>query len=335
MPIHQSPNASDPTFLPLTLPPEAAGLRLDAWLAASRPERSRNEWKRLIDAGQVMVNGRAAPRALVLAAGMRLETSAAPSGDCPLRPDAGLGARLPVVFRDATLLVIDKPAGLPCHPLKAGEGGTVINGIIALAPEAAHAGPKPLEGGLVHRLDTQTSGLLAIALDPAAWRHLQADFKAHRVEKRYLAIVEGDLAASRNIDWPIAHHARTGKRMVAVEPGRRGPRGQPDWRGTPRPAQSRVRVLQRLGSVTLVEVTVVQAQMHQIRVHLAAIGHPLVADAVYGSCPARGLARHALHAWRLRLPHPVDGGLLELCAPLPPDLAQLLVDSGSRQSPVA
>jgi 23S rRNA pseudouridine1911/1915/1917 synthase len=325
MPVSQSP------FEHLPLPPDAAGRRLDAWLAEAWPERSRAEWKRLIDAGLVRANGRPAPRSLVLTASMRVELAPELASDAPaapaIVPDLAAARLLRVVWRDADLLVLDKPAGLPCHPLKPGEAGTVINGAAVLAPESAVAGPKPLEGGLVHRLDTQTSGLLAIALNPPAWEALQAAFRAHRARKYYLAIVEGDLAEDTIIDWPIAHHARDARRMVALQPGDET-HGQPAWRGRPRPARSVVRVLQRLDGITLVEVTVVQAQMHQIRVHLAAAGHPLVADAVYGRCPHRGLDRHALHAWRLELPHPVHGGMLSLAAPLPADLAQLLRSAG-------
>jgi 23S rRNA pseudouridine1911/1915/1917 synthase len=325
MPVSQS------LFELVPLPPEAAGRRLDAWLAECHPERSRAEWKRLIAEGLVLVNGRPAPKSLELTVAMRLELAARLAPDAAqtaaIVPDPSVAGRLSIVWRDRDLLVVDKPAGLPCHPLKPGEAGTVINGVAVLAPEAAVAGPKPLEGGLVHRLDTQTSGLLAVALNPPAWEALQAAFRTHRAIKRYLAIVQGDLAASLDIAWPIAHHARDSRRMVAVRPGEEAA-GHRDWRGRPRPARSGVRVLQRLGGITLVEVTVVQAQMHQIRVHLAAAGHPLVADAVYGRCPELGLERHALHAWRLELPHPVGGGTLSLEAPLPGDLAQLLCSAG-------
>ncbi len=305
------------------------GLRLDAFLVKTFPDYSRNAWKLAIEDGLILVNGHQAIKSLIMQEHWDVAIAAAFfSAPKTLRADPLLGAQLTILYQDEGLIAIDKPAGLPCHPLDFNESGTIIQGLIALDPATAVAGTKVFEGGLVHRLDTETSGILLAARNPAAFDQISACFRQHQASKHYLAIVDGQLDQDCVVNWPIAHHARDGRRMVAIQPGMTNPERLPLWRGRPRVAESRIRVMQKLSGCTLVEVSVIQAQMHQIRIHLATLGHPLVADRIYGRTPTvGGLQRHALHAWRLDLTLPGQP-TLHLRAALPADLIQQLVVAG-------
>ena len=331
--------AMPPSSSSLVVAELSGGQRLDRFLVEAQPKQSRARWKELIAAGLVMVNGRPARKSLVVQAGWLIELpifQPAPAIQDIANPD--LMATLNILYQDADLIAVDKPAGMPTHPLHGAERATLFNALLAFDPAIATAGPKPWEGGLVHRLDIQTSGLILAARRPAAFAALKDCFTRHAAEKTYLALVLGELAQNLDISLALAHHGQSSKRMVALDltdqlagliP--RPPESDSalairkgNWRGTPRPALSQVQVLQHLSGHTLVAVRVRQAQMHQIRAHLHAIGHPLAADAIYkrvgGNLPDSGMQRHALHAWRLSMPHPITGEPLQLEAPLASDM---------------
>jgi 23S rRNA pseudouridine1911/1915/1917 synthase len=206
---------------------------------------------------------------------------------------------------------------MPSHPLKPGETGTAANALVGRFPELAGVGPAPREGGLVHRLDTDTSGLLLAARTDAAHATLRAQFAARTVEKGYLALVKGELHAGGEIDVPLAHDAADGRKVRAAS--------DPEWAEAhaARPAVTRFTPVERRGGFTLVEVEIATGVLHQIRAHLAFIGHPVAGDALYGGPELPGLSRHFLHASRLAFAHP-DGARPRFDSPLPKDLASAL-----------
>ncbi|MGZ6123691.1 MAG: RluA family pseudouridine synthase, partial [Myxococcales bacterium] len=207
----------------------------------------------------------------------------------------------------------------PSHPLKPGEKGTAANALVGRFPELAGVGPSPREGGLVHRLDTDTSGLLLAARTGAAHAVLRAQFAARTVEKGYLALVEGEIHAGGEIALPLLHDPRDPRRMQAAsDPQYAAEHGA-------RAAVTRFLPLERKAGFTLLEVEIPTGVMHQIRAHLAFIGHPLAGDALYGGPALPGLSRHFLHAARLAFAHP-DGSRVRYQSPLPADLASALRD---------
>jgi 23S rRNA pseudouridine1911/1915/1917 synthase len=292
--------------------------RVDKLVAAHAGGASRRRVAALFAAGHVRVDGRVAQKGQIVAAGAMIEVAAPPASDADLRPVPEPGLVLPVLYEDAALVVVAKPAGMPSHPLRPGETGTAANALVARHPGCAGAGDDAREAGLVHRLDTDTSGVLAAALTPAAWSSVRAAFARGAVHKRYLALVHG-APTGAGCDLPLVHR---GKRMVA------GVHGDP----AALLAETRWRVLEQIGPFHLLECTAHTGRMHQVRVHLALAGAPIVGDATYGTpalpvpdaLPLRG---HFLHAVSISLPHPVTGAMLTVEAPLPADrqdtLAQL------------
>ncbi|HJQ84217.1 MAG TPA: RluA family pseudouridine synthase, partial [Candidatus Binatia bacterium] len=222
---------------------------------------------------------------------------------------------LPVVHEDASIVVVDKPGGMPAHALDPRQRGTAAAFLLARYPEMADVG-EPLAPGLVHRLDTGTSGLLVAARTVEAHAALRAALRARRVEKRYVAVVAGtgpELAGTRVV-LPLAHDAGDRRRMIAAAPGLRA------W-----PAETALEVLSSWRGRTLVRATIRTGVTHQVRAHLAHVGHPVLGDVLYGGPPvALPAGRHALHASELSLPHPADGRPLVLASALPPDLRALV-----------
>ena len=263
--------------------------------------------------GRVRVEGRRAPKGSQIASGARVSVRLPPS-DAPV-PQPGLPIR--IVHADEHVVVADKPAGMPSHPLKPQETGTAANALVGRFPELARVGPAPREGGLVHRLDGDTSGLLLAARTDAAHAALRAQFVARTVEKGYLALVAGELHAGGEIAVPLLHDPHDPRRVRAAS--------DPDWAEAhgARPALTRFEPRDRRAGFTLVDVEIATGVMHQIRAHLAFIGHPLVGDELYGGPRLPGLDRHFLHAARLGFGHP-GGGRALFESPLPPDLAQIL-----------
>jgi len=274
---------------------------------------TRAEVSALVEAGAVRLDGVA-----VASRGRRVRQGQTLAADLPERaaPIALLAdpnVELSVVYEDADLLVVDKPAGLVVHPGAANSAATMVHGLLARYPDLAAAGGGDERPGVVHRLDKGTSGLLVVARRPAARQALVAELAARRVRRRYLALCHGLLAADRGaVEAPIGRSARDPTRMAVVAAGR--------------PALTRYQVQRRAdrpAEVSLLRLELDTGRTHQIRVHLAAIGHPVVGDERYGQrAPWRPLAsgRVFLHAAHLGFVHPTSGVELSFDSPLPADL---------------
>lgn len=300
----------------LILPEAVAGLRLDQALARALPQYSRARLRSWIDAGAVQVEGRV-PRARDKVLGgerVRIRAHLEPEGEVTAED-----LPLSVIYQDPAVLVINKPAGLVVHPGAGNRSHTLQNALLALDPKLALV-PR---AGLVHRLDRDTSGLLVVARTVEAHAHLVAALAAREIERRYLAVCVGVMTGGRTIDEPIGRHRSVRTRMAV--------------RGDGRKAVTQVRVLRRYRAHTLIEARLETGRTHQIRVHLAHIGHALVGDPVYAGRARtppgvraglleelRLFKRQALHAAHLQLAHPRTGRLLMWEVPPPPDMSQLM-----------
>ncbi len=296
------------------LPPEAAGRRLDV-VVAEVLGLSRARVKSLFETGAVRVDGRRPSKGDRATGGARLDVEMAEEAPA-LVPEPELALHL--LYEDNWLLAVDKPAGMPSHPLKPGERGTVANALVARFPEVALAAEEVREGGLVHRLDVDTSGVLLAARDRHSWEAVRALFRDRAVDKRYWALVSGPISDTGAIDLPLRHKGET-RVEPAVDGGEEG-----------REALSEFHVLQRSGEFALVEVRILTGVLHQVRAHLAAIGAPLVGDALYGGRPFSGLRRFFLHARSLGLVHPATAARLQLHSPLPEELSRVLTAADIR-----
>ncbi len=301
---------SSETVHTLTVDAAKAGQRVDLFVGEALG-LSRAKLKRLFEEGAVKVNGRPAKKGLLVAAGQRITVAweeetreAVPDADFPLV----------VLYEDASLVAVDKPAGRPSHPLRPGETGTVANALVARYPECAQASEDSREGGLCHRLDIETSGVLLAARTREAWHALRSAFGGRDVDKRYLALVTGPLAEEGEIELPLRHHPRHPDRVEPALPGAEGARE----------AHSLFRVLGRAGEYSLVEVRILTGVLHQVRAHLAGVGAPLVGDTLYGGREEPGLSRFFLHARSLGFTHPVTGKALHVESPVPPELTAVL-----------
>ena len=291
--------------------PAQHGLRLDRALAALVPEFSRSYLQQLIEAGAVELQGRAATKA---SAAVR----AGQAGRVELRPTPQSQAFRPepmeivTVYEDEHLRVIDKPAGLVVHPAPGHWSGTLLNGLLALDPKALLL-PR---AGIVHRLDRDTSGLMMVARTRAAMDALVALIAAREVKRQYLALGHKPWTgpAARQVDAAIGRDPRNRLRMAVVDLQQHA-------------GKTARTLIERLDSEErgcVVRCTLETGRTHQIRVHMASIGHPLVGDTLYGGTPAAGLARQALHAFRLAFVHPVTQAPIALHSPVPADLAEAL-----------
>ncbi len=297
------------------------GERLDRFLAA-RAAVSRAAARRAIEEGAVRVDGRRARKGQPLRAGERVTVEGPLEDAASLAPAPEPDAPLAVLLADDVVVALDKPPGVPTHPLRAGERGTLAGALVARFPECAAVGADPREAGFAHRLDVETSGVILAARTQAAWDALRRAFREGRVEKRYLALVAGEVAAPGGIDRPLAHDPRDRRRVIAVadptEAARLGAR----------PSVTRWEPLAAAAGLTLLRASISTGRMHQVRAHLAAAGHPLVGDALYGGPPALDSAPgHFLHAERIVAPHP-SGGTLDATAPLPASRAAALARLG-------
>jgi 23S rRNA pseudouridine1911/1915/1917 synthase len=312
------PNAS-----PATVPESLAGERLDK-VVVTLFRLSRAQVKRAIDSGGVRVvrDGKRVrlAKGATVAAGDVVHVEGAPSGGEGAAAVPEPEAALVVRFESPAVIVVDKPAGQASAPLRPGEHGTLANALVGHFPELAGVGYGPREPGIVHRLDTETSGLVVVARTAKAFEALRGALKNDRIEKEYLAICsERDLPDEGSIDFPIANHPKDTRRVHPCVHPRDVARYQP------RAASTRYRVERRVGAWALVRVACARALRHQIRAHFAAIGHPLAGDALYGGPEVPGLGRHALHASRVAF----DGGGSEELAfdvesLLPEDMAGVL-----------
>ena len=285
---------------------DGSGVRLDKFVSEKCPGLSRTQAQRLIEEGNVTVNDRTAKSSLKLSAGDRVTVTIPPTPPSSLAPEA---MPLKIVYEDANLLVIDKPAGLTVHPAPGHPGGTLINAILAYYPRLAEISDS-LRPGIVHRLDKDTSGLMIVAKNKSAEMNLVEQFRSRTVKKAYLVLVRGKLTPECGlIEAAIGRSPSDRKRMAVVREGLE--------------ARTRYQVVKYLGGFTLLEVAPETGRTHQIRVHLAAIGYPVVGDAVYG-VKSRHLSRQFLHAYKLGFKLPSTGESVEFESPLPDDLARAL-----------
>jgi 23S rRNA pseudouridine1911/1915/1917 synthase len=227
---------------------------------------------------------------------------------------------VPVVYEDETILVLNKPAGMATHGFSARDNSTLANFLAARWPELLHVGKSRWEPGLVHRLDVETSGLLLVAKNQTAYKRLREQFRRREVKKTYWALVWGDADANGQINFPLAHDTRDERRMrVVTQTG--GARRTRVWR-----ALTRYRKLGAAKGVSLLEIDMATGVTHQIRAHLAAIGHPIVGDGLYGPEHKEvfGLIRHFLHAKGLQFFHPDQHRVIKLDAELPQELYEVL-----------
>ena len=302
----------------LTVGESDAGMRLDRWLASQIADVSRSAIQRWIAEGRVTVDGAAAPAKYLIAGGQVVAVRRPPPDDNSLLPE---DIPLDVIYEDEHLAVIDKPAGMVVHPGTGVHTGTLANALLHRYPwlEEMDAGEaddeepsrEPPRPGIVHRLDKDTSGLIVAAKSAVARDRLQAQFGERSVQKVYLALVQDVPAPEGQVNAPIGRDPRKRKRMAVVRDGR--------------PALTEYRVVETYGQYALLEVSIKTGRTHQIRVHMAFVGHPGVGDTVYGrrkggiACP-----RQFLHAHRIAFRHPMTGEDLAFTAPLPADLQAVL-----------
>jgi 23S rRNA pseudouridine1911/1915/1917 synthase len=291
------------TRIELRVPDEAAGARLDRFLAT--PLGSRARAQALIDGGRVRVDGAVRPKRHLVAAGEAIEVDDRVLETGPAPDDT---ASFEVAYEDQHLLVVDKPAGVVVHPARGHSAGTLAQ---ALAGRAA-GGEEPWRAGIVHRLDRDTSGLLVVAKSDSVHRALKALLAQRRLRREYLALVDGHPPArTGTIDAPIGRHRRD-RKLMSIDSE------------DPREARTHFEIEQLLPAAALLRVVLETGRTHQIRVHLAAIGHPVCGDPQYGTRGRFGLARQFLHATRLAFKHPVTGAEVDVSSPLPDDLVAAL-----------
>jgi 23S rRNA pseudouridine1911/1915/1917 synthase len=295
----------------LSLVVTEAGERLDRYVAEKCPHLSRTQAHKLIEDGLVTVNGRIAKAGLRLNRGDRVAITRLPQTPTAPLPEP---IPLPVIYEDDDLLVIDKPAGLTVHPAPGHPNHTLVNALLERVPELVESGD--LRPGIVHRLDKDASGLMVVAKHHSAQLNLIAQFKTRVVVKAYLVLVNGSLTPDDGtIEAPIGRDPRHRKRMAVVS------------EGEGREARTNYHVLRHIGDNTLLEVRPETGRTHQIRVHLAAIGHPVVGDSVYGG-KGKKLNRLFLHASHLGFKLPATGEFREFTSELPPDLERALAELG-------
>jgi 23S rRNA pseudouridine1911/1915/1917 synthase len=289
--------------------PDDAGERVDV-LVAKLSGATRTRVQRGLKSGTLKVDGD------VVRPSHRLEVGQVVTGDLPLpEPTEPTPQDIPldVRYSDDRVMVVSKPAGLVVHPARGHHQDTLVNALLGLGISLAAQGS--VRPGIVHRLDKDTSGLLLIAKDDSAQHHLVEALRARRVERLYLALVRGRMpAASGTVDAPVGRHPVNRRLMAVMDGGRR--------------AVTHYSVLDSSQEVALLEVKLETGRTHQIRVHLAHLGHPVVGDRTYGGPRLLGLTRPFLHAFRLIFPHPDDGRLIEVSSDLPEDLSQALETAG-------
>jgi 23S rRNA pseudouridine1911/1915/1917 synthase len=286
-----------------TVPAEAAGQRLDGFLAAREEIGSRARAERMIEGGGVLVDGEPRPKSFRLAAGAEIRYPEPEQTQTELEP---VDLDLAVLHRDEHLLVVDKPAGLLVHPVPGYRGPTLVQGLLE---EVGGEGIRP---GIVHRLDRDTSGLLVVARDDRTLARLQSALRRRKIHRSYVALVRGRPPSRRGtIEAPIGRDRRDPTRVSLDS-------------DVARPAVTHFAIAEALSGRTLLDVELETGRTHQIRVHLAAVGHPVVGDPVYGHGRELGLDRQFLHAARLRFTHPWSEQEVDVRSPLPADLAMAL-----------
>lgn len=300
----------------ITAEPEHEGLRLDNFLTGLMPDLSRSQVQRLIKDGRVTSPDGTVRASLAVRRGQSFLVDVPAPADPVPTPEP---LPLTIVYQDVDLAVVDKPAGMVVHPAAGHEGGTLVNALLHHIQDLSGVGGE-LRPGIVHRLDRGTSGLMVVAKNDKAHQELSRQFHDREVEKEYVALVWGVVHAGRRIDAPIGRDPSDRQKMSTR--ARRA-----------REAVTRVTFARHLAGVSLLKVAIATGRTHQIRVHLNAIGHPVVGDAVYGGVhrrvpanlrPVMRLERPFLHSARLSFTHPSDGRRVRFESPLPADLQGVL-----------
>ena len=299
-----SPPAAEADSIALTLPRDAVGSRFDAALAKALPLYSRSRLRAWIDAGKVIVDGQVPIATQKVRGGERVVVAIVP--DTVHGAPAPEAIALAIVHEDDALMIIDKPAGLVVHPGAGNRAGTLQNALLHHASALAGL-PR---SGIVHRLDKDTSGLMVVAKTLTAQTDLVRQLQAHTVTREYIALAAGDIDRGGIVDAPIGRHPTRRTTMAVVAGGK--------------PARTHYRVIRRFGAATLLACRLETGRTHQIRVHLASLGHPLVGDPTYARRNPLRFGRQALHAARLELVHPVTRKLCAFTSPLPSDFEALL-----------
>jgi 23S rRNA pseudouridine1911/1915/1917 synthase len=299
---------------------ELKELRFDAFMRRCLPHLSRRALEQAIRARLFTINGKVAKKGSRLRAGDAV-SFAGPGLWLATRPAPAADLVVPIVYEDSSLLVVNKPAGMATHGFSGRETSTLANVLTGMRPELHGVGKNRWEPGLVHRLDRDTSGVLLIAKTQTAFAALREQFRRRQITKKYLALVWGETAATGSIAYALAHDPRNPRRMRALVHFTEAAKKLKRWR-----AITRFRKLAARQGVTLLEVEMETGVTHQIRAHLAAIGHGIVADPLYGDARAAAfdLGRHFLHAWSLRFLHPEHGSAVQVQAELPGDLQGVL-----------
>jgi 23S rRNA pseudouridine1911/1915/1917 synthase len=311
----------------ITVPDDSEGLRLDRFLVGVLPEHSRSQIQRLIKDGHVRVGGREAKANQPVKTGQDIAI-AVPEPVDPVPQAEALP--LPILYQDRDLIVVDKPAGMVVHPAAGHAGGTLVNALLHHVDDLSGIGGEK-RPGIVHRLDRGTSGLMVVAKHDAAHEELARQFADREVEKEYIALAWGEVMAGRRIDAPIGRDPSNRKKMSSARMRRS------------REAVTRIVRAEHFGrTLTLARVAIHTGRTHQIRVHLSAIGHPIVGDALYGGLHRRvpgdlravtHLDRPFLHAARLAFTHPGEARRMEFTSELPDDLQRVLDELRQRFDP--
>jgi 23S rRNA pseudouridine1911/1915/1917 synthase len=303
-------DGSEAPVLSFEVQPDEEGLRLDVVLVRRVPAMSRKKAKDMVEGGEVRLNDRPTRKGGRVNEGDLVTLSRAPSkSEFAAKPDAEMA--LLVVHEDTWLVVVDKRSGVPSHPLREDEVGTVASALVHRFSEMALVGYTAREPGILHRLDTDTSGLMIAARDQETWEALRNDLRRGDIDKRYVALVEG-VVSPRAIDRPISPHPGDARRVRVGE------------HEHARPARTEILSVKELGGFSLIEISARAATRHQIRAHLASVGHPLAGDLLYGGPVLAGLSRHFLHASEIRLVHPATGARHVWKSALPEELESVV-----------
>lgn len=286
--------------------PEESGIRIDRFLADKFKDLSRSFIKKLIEEGKIKVNGRAIEPSYKVKAEDEIEIEELSK---PQRAPQPQDIPLKIIYEDDDILIVDKPAGMAVHPAPGCEDNTVVNALLSRYRELPSLSPE--RPGIIHRLDKDTSGLMIIAKSPLAFNKLAKDFAERKIEKRYLALLIGNLPLDEGrIELPIGRDPFDRKKMKVTLGGKE--------------ALTKFKVLKRYDGFTLVDVEIKTGRTHQIRVHFSYQGYPIAGDEIYGKGKISGLERQFLHAYRLSFKHPRTEEKLSFTSPLPEDLRRFL-----------
>ncbi len=303
-----------------TADPANAHQRFDRSVLSFCPSSARALVIKAIETGQILLNGKRADKGTRIQAGDVIRVRQLPEkADVTVQPNPRI--LLEILYEDAGVLIVNKPAGVPVHPIRHDQVNTLANGLVAKYPGLAGIGDSPLFPAFVHRLDTDTSGVLAAAKNEDAYWNLRRQFQDHKVEKIYMALVHGRVSGPGTLEDDLAHKEGNRGRMVVLQN-----KGKKDRSNIFR-AVTRIDIEKRFPEHTLLKVRISTGVTHQIRCQLAHRGYPIVGDKVYGGRMKRdqpALARQFLHASEIQFAHPVGGRRVRVSAPLPPDLESYL-----------